>query len=152
MMPTILLVTGNQHVLDSNPGSSGLYDFLAEYVHKRGCIIERVTPEKAQKRGTIHSGIEYLLAHSAGTTLILQGYRPELFPKVKGVVLFDPNEEYAQQWNGWTVPKVAFISVAAGRPYAYGFLNSVFLEDGHFFLNSFQKIKEGLDGMIIGSG
>ena len=144
MVKTIIVV-GKKQVIDKNPGSESFYNFLAGYFTGKGHDTTRVRPEEFNESAV---GAEYFVGHSAGTTPILQGYTPETFPNLKGIVLFDPNEGYREVWNSITIPKVSFVSTIFGRPYSLGFNDSVLLKDGHFFLNSFGGIEDTLDKLL----
>lgn len=140
-MGRAIIVTGDEHVLRKHRADADkLYEFLAGYLSLKGHDVQVVSPH--QPVSLEHE--EYLMAHSRGTNVVLDQLREAIPQGLKGIVLFDPSPQYVDLWNGLMVPKAAFISTILHRPYAEGFNSATYLHDGHYFIQSFQRIEREL--------
>jgi len=145
-MKKAVILKGKYEVIimpENSTKAEKLYDKLEEIFKSRDFQVEMVESKPDYSiKNKISKETYYLIGHSRGANKILKELAPEKFPKLKGIILFDPLNFLKNNWNKIILPKILFGS-RWGEDYTE-FKGTIKLKDDHYFNDSFEQIEKNI--------
>jgi len=151
-MKEILFFKGKHEIIilpEFTTKATMFYNELFKLFQSKGYTYKTIeTISEKQVRDHISEKTYYLIGHSKGATKILKEYVVEEFPKIKGIIVFDPKQTCKEKWNELQIPKLLFVSIKKQTQGYDDFQDKIEIDDDHYFNNSKEKVFSILDKFI----
>ena len=113
-MKEILFFKGNHETIvlpENSPKVKIFYNSLYRLFLRSGYTHKNITTySNEQLNEAVSLEACYLVGHSQGATRILEQFSPKLYPQIKGIILFDPQQYVQEKWNSLRIPKLLFVN------------------------------------------
>jgi pyruvate formate lyase activating enzyme len=152
MLNEILFFEGNHEtiILPENLSKVKIfYSELYKLFESKGYKHRNInTNSENQLKETISPETHYLVGHSQGATRILEQFSPEIYPQIKGIILFDPEQYVEEKWNSLTISRILFVNTQEKWHNYSNFQDKIEIDDNHYFNHSLRKIILILDKFL----
>lgn len=153
ILKKILFFKGNHETIilpENAPKVKIFYTSLYNLFKIKGYQYKNIeTYSNKQLKESISSETNYLVGHSQGATRILEQFSSKIYPYIKGIILFDPQQYVQEKWNSLKVPKILFVNTREKWHDYSNFYDRIELDDDHYFTKSLDIIIPYLNNFIV---
>jgi hypothetical protein len=143
-MKEILFFEGNHETIilpENLPKVKMFYTELYQLFSQKGYRYRNIeTCSSEQLKESVSLETCYLVGHSQGATRILEQFSSELYPQIKGIILFDPQQYVQDSWNLLKIPKLLFVNTKEEWHDYTNFQDKIEIDDDHYFTKTTKKV------------